>query len=308
MTPNDGRAIHFRPICRHAANACFLESAANGGGRQTHDATPPVINVLRGLAACIHLWAECLARSRDLLTLFLSFGVLLMRLTTAHNGYADAPPRRTLLLLLANLLDCELLTEWCDTHIVADQIDSRINLEDGLVFCAVNLPRLVVLDPTIGAESIAKSISALRNSKMLHLLVLDRRPSEGCLVEILTEPSASYLSRQAGQGALAAGIAGILAEGRRVFDISLTQRLRDTEHGYSLDKTAMNGSIVALSARERRVMQLLAEGRSVRQCAADLGIAQSTVDNHKSRLMKKLGIHKASELTRLAIREGLVVA
>ncbi len=229
-----------------------------------------------------------------------------MRLPIVQNGSSRASPQRSLLLLMANLLDCELLSGWCETHIESDRIDSGIDLEDGLAFCAINITRLVVLDPSIGNGSIAKSISAIHNSKIVHLLVLDRRPLEGSLIEILAEPSISYLSRQAGEGALAAAIAGILTQGRRVFDPTLAPRIRDTAHGYSFDKTAMNGSIAALSARERQVMRLLAEGRSVRQCATLLKLSHSTVDNHKTRLMRKLSIHRASELTYRAIRDGVV--
>jgi DNA-binding NarL/FixJ family response regulator len=50
----------------------------------------------------------------------------------------------------------------------------------------------------------------------------------------------------------------------------------------------------------------LAQGSSVKQCAKTLGIGTSTVGNHKSRLMKKLNVHKTVELVHLAMREGLV--
>jgi DNA-binding NarL/FixJ family response regulator len=55
------------------------------------------------------------------------------------------------------------------------------------------------------------------------------------------------------------------------------------------------------------VMRLLAQGMSVRDCATKLKLAISTIDNHKARLMKKLNIHKASDLTRIAVREGFIV-
>ena len=54
------------------------------------------------------------------------------------------------------------------------------------------------------------------------------------------------------------------------------------------------------------VLVHLAQGYSVKQCAKALGIGTSTAGNHKSRLMKKLNVHKTVDLTRLAIREGLV--
>ena len=54
------------------------------------------------------------------------------------------------------------------------------------------------------------------------------------------------------------------------------------------------------------MLRLIALGRSVRDCAHILDLARSTVDNHKSRLMKKLGLRKSQDLTRLAIREGRI--
>lgn len=61
-----------------------------------------------------------------------------------------------------------------------------------------------------------------------------------------------------------------------------------------------------ITAREREVWRLIATGATVRDIARHLGLAESTVDSHKSRLMRKLGVHKSVELVRLAVRLGLV--
>jgi len=49
-----------------------------------------------------------------------------------------------------------------------------------------------------------------------------------------------------------------------------------------------------------------ARGLTVRQCAQRLGVSESTVDNHKVRLMKKVRVHRSIDLIWLAIREGLL--
>jgi DNA-binding NarL/FixJ family response regulator len=67
-------------------------------------------------------------------------------------------------------------------------------------------------------------------------------------------------------------------------------------------------ALPALTQRERDVMLRLATGSTVKQCAAALRISPSTVDNHKSRLMKKLDVHKTVHLTHLALRLGLIPA
>jgi DNA-binding NarL/FixJ family response regulator len=62
---------------------------------------------------------------------------------------------------------------------------------------------------------------------------------------------------------------------------------------------------VELSAREREVLQLLAEGKSSKDVAAVLGVALSTVDTYRRQITTKLGIHSIAELTKYAIRHGL---
>jgi two-component system response regulator NreC len=61
-----------------------------------------------------------------------------------------------------------------------------------------------------------------------------------------------------------------------------------------------------LTAREREVLKLLAEGRTVRSAASVLGLSVKTVDAHKFNLMRKLGIHNKAELVMWAIQKKLV--
>jgi DNA-binding NarL/FixJ family response regulator len=60
-----------------------------------------------------------------------------------------------------------------------------------------------------------------------------------------------------------------------------------------------------LSAREREVLQLLAEGQSSRKIAGRLHVSVTTVDTHRKHIMDKLGFRSIAELTKYAIREGL---
>lgn len=60
-----------------------------------------------------------------------------------------------------------------------------------------------------------------------------------------------------------------------------------------------------LTAREREVLQLMAEGKSTSQIAELLSISVKTVETHRQQLMHKLGIRSVAELTKYAIREGL---
>jgi len=62
---------------------------------------------------------------------------------------------------------------------------------------------------------------------------------------------------------------------------------------------------VALTAQERKVLQLIAEGRSNKEVAAVLELSINTVHAHRKRVMRKLDLHKQSDLVRYAIKAGI---
>ena len=65
-------------------------------------------------------------------------------------------------------------------------------------------------------------------------------------------------------------------------------------------------AFTVLTAREREVLQLLAEGRSTKQTALQLQVSVKTVETHRLQIMRKLDIHSIAGLTKYAIQEGLI--
>ena len=63
-----------------------------------------------------------------------------------------------------------------------------------------------------------------------------------------------------------------------------------------------------LSARERQVLQLIAEGKTTKEAAGVLNISVKTADTHRTRIMEKLDIHETASLVRYAIRRGIIEA
>ena len=61
-----------------------------------------------------------------------------------------------------------------------------------------------------------------------------------------------------------------------------------------------------LSAREREVLQLVAEGKTTKQIAKLLGVSAKTAESHRTRIMAKLEIHETAGLVRYAIRRGFI--
>jgi len=74
------------------------------------------------------------------------------------------------------------------------------------------------------------------------------------------------------------------------------------------DPEATNDPLTALTPRQREVLQLFAEGRSAKEIASMLSISARTAEFHKYKLMENLGLQNNSELTRFAIKHGIVSA
>jgi DNA-binding NarL/FixJ family response regulator len=77
-------------------------------------------------------------------------------------------------------------------------------------------------------------------------------------------------------------------------------------HAYESGSHSGTDTVLRLSSRQREVLQLLAEGRSAKEIAAILNISAKTVEYHKYRMMDDLGIKTAAELTRYAVKQGIV--
>jgi DNA-binding NarL/FixJ family response regulator len=89
--------------------------------------------------------------------------------------------------------------------------------------------------------------------------------------------------------------------------VSVGGRFFSPKLNQSFDHSEL-GSTRTLSAREVEVMQSIAEGKSNKEIGSLLEVATKTVDNHRSRLMQKLGVHNAASLTLVAVQMGIVPA
>ena len=167
-------------------------------------------------------------------------------------------------------------------------------------------PDVVVIDVTLpdrGAFQIAREIRAWHPPT--RVLFLDEAVRPMHVRAALEVEGCGYWTKHASFDRLAEA-AGRVAAGALSFCPEVRRHLVLTPCGLQFQPSPDVAAIAKLTRRESQVLVLLAEGLSVKQCAGRMHLAPSTVDNHKSRLMKKLRVHKVTELIRVAVREGLV--
>lgn len=96
-----------------------------------------------------------------------------------------------------------------------------------------------------------------------------------------------------------------VGSGHRAISPSLRPHLH-WEAGMNKYVLKVPGLSQSLSRRQIDVMTRIARGDSVKEIARDMHLSQKSVDSHKYRIMRKLGLHDRVQVTRLAIREGLL--
>jgi len=166
-------------------------------------------------------------------------------------------------------------------------------------------PDVVLVDLNIpdrdGIELLCALRVAVPNAK---LLVLSGYDDEFRVAEALRAGAQGYLVKTSELSEVIDGIRRIASGGA-----PLSQRIAGAVVR-AMRKPAPEGTggLDALTQRERQVLRLLAAGISTRETAARLTISPKTVETHRVRIYQKLGCKSAIELTRIAVRTGLIEA
>jgi DNA-binding NarL/FixJ family response regulator len=164
-------------------------------------------------------------------------------------------------------------------------------------------PQVVVMDVVLpdlnGIEATRKIIAEVPGTRVVALsMYSDKR----FVTEMLRAGAHGYLLKDCAFDELARAIRAV-AGGRSYLGSGVADVVVEdyVQHMEACEKSAFS----VLTPREREVLQLLAEGKSTKEIAADLHVSPKTVETHRQQTMKKLGMKSVAELTKYAIREGL---
>ena len=175
----------------------------------------------------------------------------------------------------------------------AEAVEKATKLKPDVVVLDVSMPHLSGLE---AARRIRETLPATR------ILVLTMHDDEEYVLKMVRAGASGYLLKDSAGSELIAGIRA-LKSGKVYFGPHASRALADA---YQSDRPLAEDPYERLTDREREVFQLVVEGKTNAQIADMLCISPKTVDNHRTRLMDKLGVHGTADLVRFAAKHKLL--
>jgi len=160
-------------------------------------------------------------------------------------------------------------------------------------------PDILVLDvalPDLDGMEVARTLR--KAQPKLAILALSIHEEPYFVQQMLRAGADGYVVKSAAVAELVQAIRSV-KQGKMYLSPAITR------HAVGKNLALHSSAVARLSAREREVLVLIANGKTSAEIAAQLSISVGTVDAHRRNIMAKLGLHTVAELTKYAVREGL---
>jgi DNA-binding NarL/FixJ family response regulator len=157
--------------------------------------------------------------------------------------------------------------------------------------------------PNLNGLEAARQI--LKHDARHRILILTITDSEQVVQEVLKAGAKGYVLKSDAAKDLVTAVEA-LAQNRTFFNSRVGQIILEGFLGTGVPPTKENTPAPSLTAREREIVQLLAEGKSSKEVAVALNLSVKTAETHRSNIMRKLDLHSVSALVLYAIRNNIV--
>lgn len=189
-----------------------------------------------------------------------------------------------------------------ENHPGWEVVAEAINGNDAVVKCLESKPDVAILDYSLpllnGIEAARQILAQLPKTE---ILIFTMHESECLFRELLQVGARGYLLKSDARRYLQRAIE-LLAMHKPFFTAKASEALLDS---YRRKPQRVRS---VLTERERRVVQLIAEGNSNKQVANILSISLKTVETHRASIMRKLSLPSSAALVRYAVRNNIVEA
>ena len=190
-----------------------------------------------------------------------------------------------------------LLDQLPGVTVVAEASNGR----EALQLAAEHLPDLVILDVAMPVLNGIETTARLhRQFPTIRVLVLSMHSNEEYVQQAVRAGAAGYLLKKSAVAELEAALRAVQA-GRTYLSPALAQRTPLPAVAGEVARSPLE----RLTSRQREILQLIAESRTTKEIAAELGLSAKTVEFHRAELMKRLHLHDIPALVRFAMQSGL---
>ena len=217
-----------------------------------------------------------------------------------HGSSACAPRSRVRLVMIDDQTSVREMLAW-----VLHQ-DPRFEVVgeactgwEALKVCRESRPDMAILDlalPELNGVEVLRRLK--EHQQKIRFLVYSGVSHSGLATDALRLKPNGYVHKRDPFEILREGIRAV-ADGRSYYSVFAAELLQ-------AGATVPGEPPLPLGAREREVLQLIAEGWRTKEIASRLGISVKTTENHRARLMLKLGRNGVAALTRYAVQMGMV--
>jgi len=174
-----------------------------------------------------------------------------------------------------------------------EAVSKAQQLRPDVILMDISMPNLNGFDATA---------RILRVNPRIRVLILTMYEEEEVITRCLTAGASGYLLKDAPRAELILAIDTVKRGGQYLSSRALKKVVNEHVRGAKNAATDYE----RLSAREREVVKLLAEGLTLKEIATRLGLSVKTVDNHKTNMMRKLDLHDRTEVIKYAIQRKLI--
>ena len=187
-----------------------------------------------------------------------------------------------------------------------DVVAEAENGRDAVELAGKHAPDVILMDVAMpGLNGMEATRKVLAGDPHIAIIGLSMHSDERYITGMLDAGAKGYLLKTCRADELRMAIAVVMRKKIYVTP-DLTHVLVDRMHQSGRNETPTGTPPVdSLTPREREVLQLIAEGLTSKEAAAQLGTSVKTVETHRTNLIRKLDLHSIAQLTKYAIREGL---